>query len=158
MVGVIGFKFLVSINFGFPRAPEEHDKFVIFQVPCYTEGENGLKKTIDSLSNLRYDDKRKSLFIICDGMIVGSGNDGPTPRIVLDILGHNTNRDPKPLSFISLGEGAKQHNVGKVYLGLYEVNGHVVPCIVVAKCGKPSEKALRGIVVNVIPRCCSCIS
>jgi chitin synthase len=114
-------------------------------------------KTIDSLSNLRYDDKRKLLFIICDGMIVGSGNDGPT-RIVLDILSHNTNRDPEPLSFISLGEGAKQHNMGKVYLGLYEVNGHVVPHIVVTKCGKPSEKARRGILVIVIPRCCSCIS
>lgn len=144
MVSVIGFKFLASINFGSPRAPEDHDKFVICQVPCYTEGEHGLKRTIDSLSNLKYDDKRKLLFIICDGMIVGSGNDRPTPRIVLDILGHNTNRDPEPLSFISLGEGAKQHNMGKVYSGLYEVNGHVVPYIVVAKCGKPSEKARPG--------------
>jgi chitin synthase len=76
-------------------------------------------------------------------MIVGSGNDRPTPRIVLDILGHNT-KDTEPLSFVSLGEGAKQHNMGKVYSGLYEVNGHVVPYIVVAKCGKPSEKARPG--------------
>ena len=44
-------------------------------------------------------------------MIVGSGNDRPTPRIILDILGHNSNRDPEPLSFVSLGEGAKQHNM-----------------------------------------------
>ena len=144
MVSVIGFKFLASINFGSPRAPEDHDKFVICQVPCYTEGEQGLRKTIDSLSNLKYDDKRKLLFIICDGMIVGSGNDRPTPRIVLDILGHTSNRDPEPLSFISLGEGAKQHNMAKVYSGLYEVNGHVVPYVVVAKCGKPSEKARPG--------------
>jgi chitin synthase len=29
--------------------------------PCYTEGEEELRKTIDSLSNLKYDDKRKLL-------------------------------------------------------------------------------------------------
>ena len=144
MVSVIGFKFLASINFRSPRAPKGHDKFVICQVPCYTEGEHGLGRTIDSLSNIKYDDKRKLLFIICDGMIVGSGNDCPTPRIVLDILGHNSGRDTEPLIFVSLGEGAKQRNMAKVYSGLYEVNGHVVPYIVVAKCGKPSEKARPG--------------
>ncbi len=56
-------------------------------------------------------------------MIVGSGNDRPTPRIVLDILGADPNLDPEPLSFQSLGEGAKQHNMGKVYSGLYECSG-----------------------------------
>ncbi|KJA13420.1 glycosyltransferase family 2 protein [Hypholoma sublateritium FD-334 SS-4] len=34
-----------------------------------------------------HDDKRKLLFIICDGNIIGSGNDRTTPRIVLGILG-----------------------------------------------------------------------
>jgi chitin synthase len=144
MVSVIGFKFLASVNFGSARAPEDHDKFVICQVPCYTEGEQSLRKTIDSLATLKYDDKRKLLFIICDGMIVGSGNDRPTPRIVLDILGHDPNKDPEPLSFVSLGEGAKQHNMAKVYSGLYEVSGHVVPYVVIAKCGKPSEKSRPG--------------
>jgi chitin synthase len=88
---------------------------------------------------MRYDDKRKLLFIICDGMIIGQGNDRPTPRIVLDILGVSENVDPEPLSFESLGEGMKQHNMAKVYSGLYEVQGHIVPFIVVSKVGKPSE-------------------
>ena len=79
-----------------------------------------MRKTIDSLAKLKYNDKRKLIFIICDGMIVGSGNDRPTPRIVLDILGADPNNDPEPLSFLSLGEGAKQHNMGKVYVDLYE--------------------------------------
>lgn len=39
MVSIIGFKFLAAINFSAIRAPEEHDKFVICQIPCYTEGE-----------------------------------------------------------------------------------------------------------------------
>ena len=144
MVSVILFKFIASINFGSPRAPEDHDKFVVCQVPCYTEGESSLRKTIDSLAELKYDDKRKLIVVICDGMIVGSGNDKPTPRIVLDILGADASQDPEPLSFGSLGEGAKQHNMGKVYSGLYEVNGHVVPYLVVAKVGKPSERSRPG--------------
>jgi chitin synthase len=144
MVTVIGFKFLASINFASARAPEDHDKFVICQVPCYTEGDASLRKTIDSLAQMKYDDKRKLLLIICDGMIVGSGNDRPTPRIVLDILGADPNLDPEPLSFLSLGEGAKQHNMGKVYSGLYECSGHVVPYLVIVKVGKPTERSRPG--------------
>lgn len=144
MVTVIGFKFIASINFGSARAPEDHDKFVICQVPCYTEGDASLRRTIDSLAQMKYDDKRKLLLIICDGMIIGSGNDRPTPRIVLDILGADPNLDPEPLSFASLGEGAKQHNMGKVYSGLYECAGHVVPYLVVAKIGKPTERSRPG--------------
>ncbi|KAL4258503.1 TRAFAC class myosin-kinesin ATPase superfamily protein [Pleurotus pulmonarius] len=144
MVSIIGFKFLASVNFAAPRAPEDHDKFVICQVPCYTEGDSSLRRTIDSLAQMKYDDKRKLLLVICDGMIVGSGNDRPTPRIVLDILGADPNLDPEPLSFLSLGEGAKQHNMGKVYSGLYECAGHVVPYLVVAKIGKPTERSRPG--------------
>jgi chitin synthase len=144
MVCVIGFKFLASVNFSSPRAPEAHDKFVICQVPCYTEGDASLRRTIDSLAQMKYDDKRKLLVVICDGMIVGSGNDKPTPRIVLDILGADPNQDPEPLSFQSLGEGAKQHNMGKVYSGLYETHGHVVPYMVLVKVGKPSERSRPG--------------
>ncbi|PCH37422.1 glycosyltransferase family 2 protein [Wolfiporia cocos MD-104 SS10] len=144
MVSVIGFKFLGSINFGAARAPEDHDKFVICQVPCYTEGHSSLQRTIDSLAQMKYDDKRKLILIVCDGMVVGSGNDQPTPRIVLDVLGAPPNIDAEPLSFLSLGEGTKQHNMGKVYSGLYETAGHVVPYLVVVKCGKPAEKSRPG--------------
>lgn len=144
MVSVIGFKFIASINLSAERAPEDHDKFVVCQITCYTEGEQSLKKTIDSLARMKYDDKRKLLVVLCDGMIVGSGNDRPTPRIVLDILGADFNEDPEPLSFLSLGEGTKQHNMGKVYSGLYETGGHVVPYLVIVKVGKPNERSRPG--------------
>ncbi|KAI9266039.1 chitin synthase-domain-containing protein [Sporodiniella umbellata] len=137
-------KFLAALQFGTRRDPEKHDKFVICQIPCYTESEDELRKTIDSIASLQYDDKRKLLFIICDGMIVGGGNDRPTPRIVLDILGVEQNVDPEALSFFSVGEGQKQHNMAKIYSGLYETRGHVVPYIVVAKAGKPSERQKPG--------------
>jgi chitin synthase len=139
LVTVIGFKFLAALQFGKKNMPENLDKFVIATVPAYTEDEDSLRRAIDSAARMRYDDKRKLLFIICDGMIIGQGNDRPTPRIVLDILGVPESVDPEPLSFESLGEGLKQHNMGKVYSGLYEVQGHIVPFIVVVKIGKPSE-------------------
>jgi chitin synthase len=139
LVSVIGFKFLAALQFGKKNMPENLDKFVICTVPAYTEDEDSLRRAIDSAARMRYDDKRKLLFIICDGMIIGQGNDRPTPRIVLDILGVPETVDPEPLSFESLGEGMKQHNMGKVYSGLYEVQGHIVPFLVVVKVGKPSE-------------------
>ena len=139
LVSVIAFKFLAALQFGKKSTPENLDKFVICTVPAYTEDEETLRRAIDSAARMRYDDKRKLLFIVCDGMIIGQGNDRPTPRIVLDILGVPETVDPEPLSFESLGEGLKQHNMGKVYSGLYEVQGHIVPFIVVVKVGKPSE-------------------
>jgi chitin synthase len=109
LITTIAAKFVAALQITKKRNPELQDKFVICQVPCYTEGEESLKKTIDSLANLKYDDKRKLLFVIFDGMIVGSGNDRPTPRIVLDILGVE-NLDPDPLLFKSLGQGNRQLN------------------------------------------------
>ncbi|PPQ74695.1 hypothetical protein CVT26_007605 [Gymnopilus dilepis] len=137
-------KFLAALQLGSKRAPELQDKFVLCQVPCYTEGEDSLRRTIDSLAALNYDDKRKLIFIICDGNIIGSGNDRTTPRIVLDILGVDPKLDPEPLLFKSVGEGSRALNYGKVYSGLYEFEGHVVPYMVVVKVGKPTERSKPG--------------
>jgi chitin synthase len=144
MVSIIGFKFIASINLSGSRAPENHDKFVICQIPCYTEGEQSIKRTVDSLAMTKYDDKRKLIVVICDGMVIGAGNDKSTPGIVLSVLGHDPAQEPEALSFISLGDGSKQHNMGKVYSGLYEVSGHVVPYLVLCKVGKPSERTKPG--------------
>lgn len=144
LCSVIGFKFLAALQFGAKNIPENLDKFVICQVPAYTEDEDSLRRAIDSCARMKYDDKRKLIVIICDGMIIGKGNDRPTPRIVLDILGVSENVEPESLSFQSLGEGNKQHNMGKVYSGLYEVQGHIVPFMVVVKIGKPSEVSRPG--------------
>ncbi|KAH8889758.1 glycosyltransferase family 2 protein [Thozetella sp. PMI_491] len=141
---IVAFKFFAALQFGAKNIPEKLDKFVMCQIPAYTEDEDSLRRAIDSAARMNYDDKRKLLVIICDGMIIGQGNDRPTPRIVLDILGVSETVDPEPLSFESLGEGLKQHNMGKVYSGLYEVQGHIVPFLVVVKVGKPSEVSRPG--------------
>ena len=137
---VILIKFLSALQFGSKRRPAPQDKFVICQVPAYTEGEDAIRKGLDSLTALQYDNKRKLICVICDGMIVGGGNDRPTPKIVLDILGVDPKIDPPALPFKSVGAGSEQLNYGKVYSGLYEFEGNVVPYIVIVKVGKESEQ------------------
>ncbi|KAK0443981.1 glycosyltransferase family 2 protein [Desarmillaria tabescens] len=95
---------LAALQFGSKRNPELQDKFILCQL----------------------------IFIICDGNIIGSGNDRTTPRIL----------DPEPLL------GSKALNYGKIYSGLYEFEGHVVPYMVVVKVGKPTERSKPVIVVN----------
>lgn len=120
---------LAALQLGSKRKPELLDKFVLCQVPCYTEGEESLRKTIDSLAALNYPNNRKLIFVICDGNIVGNGNTKATPRIVLDILGCSPDLDHEPLMFKSIGEGGMQLNYGKVFSGLYEYEGNVVPYV-----------------------------
>lgn len=137
---VILIKFLAALQLGSKKRPAPQDKFVICQVPAYTEGEDHLRKSLDSLTALQYDNKRKLICVVCDGMIVGGGNDRPTPKIVLDILGVDPKIDPPALPFRSVGNGNEQLNYGKVYSGLYEYEGNVVPYLVVVKVGKESEQ------------------
>ena len=140
LCSVIVIKFLAALQLGSRKRPANQDKFIICQVPAYTEGEDHIRKGLDSLTALAYDNKRKLICVICDGMIVGGGNDRPTPKIVLDILGVDPKVDPPALPFWSVGEGSQQLNYGKVYSGLYEFEGNVVPYIVVVKMGKESEQ------------------
>jgi chitin synthase len=140
LCAVILIKFVSALQFGSKRRPSPQDKFVICQVPAYTEGEDSLRQALDSLTALQYDNKRKLICVICDGIIVGAGNDRPTPKIVLDILGVDPKVDPPALAFKSVGTGSEQLNYGKVYSGLYEYEGNVVPYLVVVKVGKESER------------------
>ncbi|KAF9901829.1 hypothetical protein EC991_005624 [Linnemannia zychae] len=146
MGGVVLIKFLAALQLTSKREPINYDKFVICQVPCYTEGEESLQKTLRSLAALEYDDKRKLLLVIADGMIIGSGNELPTPKIVLDILGWQPTEgvEVEPVTYKALGIGGQQLNCCKVYSGLYEFEGHMVPYLVVAKVGMPTETSKPG--------------
>ena len=120
---------MAALQLGSKGSPELQDKFVLCQVPCYIEGEDSLRRTVDLLASLNYNDKRKLIFIISNGNIIGSGNNRTTPQIVLDILGVDPKFNLKPLLFKAVGEGSKALNYGRVFLGLYEFEGHVVLCI-----------------------------
>ncbi len=116
--------------------------FVILFVTCYSEGRDSIEKTLDSLASTDYHDQRKLLFIVADGLITGKGNTKSTPEIVLEMLHLDENMgDPRPMSYVSVEEGVKQHNMAKVFVGLYGSKGRSIPTVLIVKCGTQQEEA-----------------
>ncbi|KAI8339625.1 chitin synthase [Chlamydoabsidia padenii] len=106
-------------------------------VTCYSEGEEGLRITMDSLASTTYSQKHKIFFVICDGLITGAGETKSTPDIVVDMMDLDpTMKDPSPSSYLAIADGEKQLNMAKVYAGHYKG----VPCITIVKCGTEEEK------------------
>lgn len=90
-------------------------------VTCYSEGEEGLRTTMDSLAQTTYSSKQKIFFVIADGMITGAGEKRPTPDIVVDMMDLDpAMRDPKAAYYVAIADGEKQLNMAKV------VSTHVV--------------------------------
>ncbi|KAI8073128.1 chitin synthase-domain-containing protein [Gongronella butleri] len=110
--------------------------YTAMMVTCYSEGEEGIRTTMDSLALTTYNKKRKAFFVICDGMITGAGESRSTPDIVVSMMDLDpTMRDPKPSSYLAIADGEKQLNMAKVYAGHYKN----VPCITIVKCGTEEE-------------------
>ncbi|KAI9029175.1 chitin synthase-domain-containing protein [Hyaloraphidium curvatum] len=147
LVSIMVVRFLAAMQLSSKRIPEDLDKYTICMVPCYTEGEESLRKTIDSLALLSYVDDRKLLFVVADGMIRGSGNEKSTPEIVLQIFGvdmHAVEDEHPALDYVAIGEGSKQHNKARVYSGFYSVQARSIPFVVVVKCGLETETNRPG--------------
>jgi len=114
--------------------------YTICLVTAYSEGEEGIRCTLNSLATTTYPDRKQLLFVIADGIIIGAGNDRSTPDICTGMI----IEDPKlgkaePKSYFAIADGAKQHNMARAHAGYYIVDGHRVPAIVVVKCGTPNE-------------------
>ncbi|RKP40394.1 chitin synthase-domain-containing protein, partial [Dimargaris cristalligena] len=115
--------------------------FTLLLVTCYSEGEDSIRTTVESLASTDYSDSRKLLFIIADGMITGSGNDRSTPEICVDLIEVDPLfADPQPCSYIAIADGGKQLNMAKVYAGHYPYKNRRIPTVVVVKCGGPAEQ------------------
>ncbi|KAI8640686.1 chitin synthase-domain-containing protein [Parasitella parasitica] len=115
----------------------ETELYTVMLVTCYSEGEEGLRTTMDSLSNTTYSNKHKIFFVIADGLITGAGETMSTPDIVvnmMDLTPAMTN--PKPCSYLAVADGEKQLNMAKVYAGHY--NG--TACVTIVKCGTEEEQ------------------
>jgi len=112
-------------------------KYVIVNIPCYSENYESMYKTIISATSMIYPHKYQLLFIVCDGMVTGKGNDRSTPEIVLDILERKLEDCPDSYEYDSL----QGPNRCKVYTGFYR---DVVPYMVVVKCGMESESNKPG--------------
>ncbi|KAF8546097.1 hypothetical protein OG21DRAFT_1249851 [Imleria badia] len=51
---------------------------LIYDLTEYSNTAPPLRRTTDSLTQLKYDDKCELILVVCDGNIVGSGSDRPT--------------------------------------------------------------------------------
>jgi len=123
---------------------EEEDSllYTMCLVTCYSEGEQGIHNTLDSLASTTYQDDHKLIFVIADGIIRGEGNSRYTPDIICGLMQEDkTLPKPQPQSYIAIASGEKQHNMAKVHAGYYisDDRKHCVPIINIVKCGTPNE-------------------
>jgi chitin synthase len=94
--------------------------FCVCLVTCYSEGAEGIKITLDSIAGTTYSDARKLIFVVCDGMITGSGEKMSTPDICVGMIERDPRfGDPTPMSYVAVADGAKAHNQAMVYAGHY---------------------------------------
>ncbi|CAG8439091.1 9988_t:CDS:2 [Ambispora gerdemannii] len=118
-----------------------NDLFTVLLVTCYSEGEEGLRCTCESMAATEYPDDRKLIFLVCDGIITGHGNDKSTPDIAVDLLELLPEfKDPQPQSYVAVAAGSKQHNKAKVYAGYFPYQGRKIPVVCVVKCGAEEEQ------------------
>ncbi|PKC16206.1 hypothetical protein RhiirA5_348012 [Rhizophagus irregularis] len=118
-----------------------NDLYTVLLVTCYSEDEAGLRCTCESMAATDYPNDRKLLFLICDGIITGSGNDKSTPDICIDLMEVSPEfKDPQPRSYVAIADGSKRHNMAKVYAGYFPWKDSRVPMVCVVKCGTPEEQ------------------
>lgn len=140
-----------------PQPPPEYQPFgfplahALCLITCYSEGEQGVRTTLDSIATTDYPNSHKLMLIVCDGMIKGHGEVTTTPEIILSMMkDHAVHPDAvQAFSYVAVASGAKRHNMAKVYAGFYDYgeNSQIpqekqqrVPMLVVVKCGTPDEE------------------
>ena len=121
---------------------KERNKYVIVNIPCYTEKKAELEKTINSIVKMNYPDDRKLLFIVADGIVTGRKQKSSTVKQLLSIFGITQNVEKDSFEYASLGPS--QLNRAKVYSGKYSHEGHIVPVVIVVKVGMPDEEVKPG--------------
>jgi len=131
--------------FDFPLA------HVICLVTAYSEGELGIRTTLDSIAMTDYPNSHKAILVVCDGIIKGKGETMSTPDIVLGMMKDHTilPEEVQGFSYVAVASGSKRHNMAKIYSGFYDygVKSAIplekqqrVPMMVVVKCGTPDEE------------------
>ncbi|KZO98881.1 glycosyltransferase family 2 protein [Calocera viscosa TUFC12733] len=117
--------------------------YTVCLVTCYSENEASIRGTLDSIAGTQYSDKRKLLFIVCDGMVTGSGERTSTPDMCVGMLEADERfGDPMPLLYGAVGTGEKRENRAMVYAGHYVYGKHRTPTLIIVKCGM--EKEMNG--------------
>lgn len=130
--------------FGYPLAHS------ICLITTYSEGEEGIRTTLDSVATTEYPNSHKLILVICDGIIKGQGEEFSTPDICLGMMkDHAVLPDEvQPHSYVAVASGTKRHNMAKIYSGFYDYGDDSliplekqqrVPMMLVVKCGGPDE-------------------
>ena len=139
-----------------PQPPPEWEPFgyplahTICLVTAYSEGEEGIRTTLNSIATTEYPNSHKTILVICDGMIKGHGEELTTPEIALSMLGDHAIllEEVQAFSYVAVASGSKRHNMAKVYAGFYDYGENSViprnkqqkvPMMVLVKCGTPDE-------------------
>ncbi|KAI7901849.1 chitin synthase-domain-containing protein [Cokeromyces recurvatus] len=112
----------------------------ILMIPCFAEPADTLKQTLDSLSRSTYDDSRKLLLFVCDGVIKDKTEQRETHTLLLEYLGYSRTEEPQLRAYHSLGQHHKRINYARVYSGFYETGRYRVPYLVIVKVGQPKEE------------------
>lgn len=140
-----------------PQPPPEWQPFgyplahCICLVTAYSEGEEGLRTTLDSIATTEYPNSHKTMLVICDGMVKGHGENLTTPEIVLGMMGDHAifPNEVRAFSYVAVASGSKRHNMAKVYAGYYDYGENSViplekqrrvPMMIIVKCGTPDEE------------------
>ncbi|GMG19748.1 unnamed protein product [Ambrosiozyma monospora] len=118
-------------------------------VTCYSEDEAGIRTTMDSIATTDYPNSHKLIVVICDGLITGAGNEQSTPDICLGLMQDFVTppNEVEPYSYVSVAQGAKRHNMARVYAGFYKYDDNTVtpseqkktPVLLIVKCGTEAE-------------------
>lgn len=139
-----------------PQPPPEWQPFgyplahIICLVTAYSEGEEGLRTTLDSIVTTDFPNSHKVILVVCDGMIKGKGEILTTPEIALSMMGDYAilPDEVQTFSYVAVASGSKRHNMAKVYSGFYDYGEDSViptekqqrvPMMVVVKCGTEDE-------------------
>jgi chitin synthase len=103
--------------------------FAVCLVTCYSEGEDSVRGTVESIAATNYSDARKLIWIVCDGMITGHGEKRSTPDVCVSMLDADPRYgNPMPMGYIAVGSGAKRENRAMIYAGhMGESNSSPIP-------------------------------
>lgn len=130
--------------FGFPLA------HTLCLVTAYSEGEDGIRGTLDSVAMTDYPNSHKTILVVCDGMIKGKGETMATPDIVVGMMKDFSvlPEEVPAFSYVAVASGSKRHNMAKVYAGFYDYGSNSaipvdkqqrVPMMCIVKTGTPDE-------------------
>jgi len=123
---ILGSKIIKGTTINYRKKPKNY----MYLIPCYNESMSELKNSIDSLvdQSIVVGDKR-CIVIVCDGRVVGQGNEMSTDNILLQILNCDTSTSDE---FIYM---TWDNSINKVSMhqGFYTFNNTTIPFILLIK-------------------------